>query len=150
VGCRGGVQSFGCGVYHIHARCLTSPSASLRSNPLEFCTLPFAPRPFNRIPETPNPTPYPLEVLYIRYCTAPSTLNPTLQGYLAHKTPPPPVGPCSSPLPRDLWWALSYERGNPVPPWGRLSKVRNQWQWKADGRVYKAGSCSRFPCAPKP
>ena len=26
-----------------------------------------------------------------------------LQGYLAHKTPLPPAGPCSSPVPRDLW-----------------------------------------------
>ena len=25
-----------------------------------------------------------------------------LQGYLAHKNPPPPVGPYSSPMPRDL------------------------------------------------
>jgi len=28
-----------------------------------------------------------------------------LQGYLAHKTPPP-VGPYSSPMPRALWWSL--------------------------------------------
>jgi hypothetical protein len=26
-----------------------------------------------------------------------------IQGYLAHKEPPPPVGPYSSPVPRDLW-----------------------------------------------
>ena len=28
-----------------------------------------------------------------------------LQGYLAHTKHPPPVGPCSSPMPRDLWWS---------------------------------------------
>jgi len=27
----------------------------------------------------------------------------TIQGYLAHKKHPPPVGPSSSPMPRDLW-----------------------------------------------
>ena len=37
--------------------------------------------------------------------------------------PLPPVGPYSSPMPRDLWWSLgvgsvSYARGNPV---GQLS-----------------------------
>ena len=26
-----------------------------------------------------------------------------IQGYLAHKNPPPPAGPYSSPMPRDLW-----------------------------------------------
>ena len=31
-----------------------------------------------------------------------SQLPSQVQGYLAHKTPPP-VGPCSSPTPRDLW-----------------------------------------------
>ena len=26
-----------------------------------------------------------------------------VQGFLAHKTPPPPIGPYSSPMPGDLW-----------------------------------------------
>ena len=29
-----------------------------------------------------------------------------LQGHLAHKRPPPPVGLYGSPMPRDLWWSV--------------------------------------------
>ena len=42
-----------------------------------------------------------------------------VQGYLAHKTPHPPVGPYSSPMPRDLWWP----RGG---GWFLMSKVPQQ------------------------
>ena len=29
----------------------------------------------------------------------------TLQGYLAHKKPPPPLGPYSRAMTRALWWS---------------------------------------------
>jgi hypothetical protein len=28
-----------------------------------------------------------------------------VQGYLAHNSPPPPLGPYSRPIPRALWWS---------------------------------------------
>ena len=42
-----------------------------------------------------------------------------VQGYLAHKNPPPLLGPYSRTIPRVLWWsngggAVSYEQGTPV------------------------------------
>ena len=43
----------------------------------------------------------------------------TVTGVPRRMRTPPPVGPCSSPMPRDLWWSQggggSYERGSPVP-----------------------------------